>query len=139
MTNEENFSQVKNPLSEFLVTTPKNPLINNQAVTSMRNLTTTLAYPNIPTYNWTFAPIPNWTWSCSRLLWFAQISNLWLNPLHGSQCVTNSRNVNDCCWLQSSSLHKWWRSGSTWLQNPKAQKRKNFSQSIYVLGLCFRV
>jgi len=61
LTNEENFSQVKNPLSEFLVTTSKNPLINNQAVTSMRNLTTILAYPNIPTYNWTFASIHNWT------------------------------------------------------------------------------
>ena len=41
----------KTPLSEFKVSTSKNPLINNQAVTSMRNLTTTLAYPKIPTYS----------------------------------------------------------------------------------------
>ena len=27
-----------------------------------------------------------------------------------------------CCWLQSSSLHQQWRSISTWLQNPKAQR-----------------
>ena len=31
--------------SEFKVTTPKNPLINNQDVTSMKKLTTTLAIP----------------------------------------------------------------------------------------------
>ena len=53
------FRKAKTPPSEFKVTTPKNPLINNQAVKSMRNLTTTLAYPNIPTYNWTFSLIIN--------------------------------------------------------------------------------
>ena len=77
LTNKEYISQGKTPWDEFKVTTPKNLLINNQAVTSMRNLT--LTYPKIPTYSWTFAPIPNWTWSCSSLLSFdAQISNLWL-------------------------------------------------------------
>ena len=39
------------PPSEFKVITPKNPLINNQAVTSIRNLTTTLTYLEIPTYS----------------------------------------------------------------------------------------
>ena len=52
LTNGENLSQSKNPPpGEFKVTTPKNPLINNQAITSIRNLTTTLAYPKIPTYS----------------------------------------------------------------------------------------
>ena len=37
-------SQDKNPTNDFKVTTPKNPLINNQAVTSIRNLTN---YPNL--------------------------------------------------------------------------------------------
>ena len=50
--------------SDFQVTTPKNPLIKNQAVTDTRNLTTTLAYPKIPTYSWTFSPLFNWTWYC---------------------------------------------------------------------------
>ena len=49
--NGENLSQGKTPLGEFKVTTPKNPLINNQVVTSIKNLTTTLTYPKIPTYN----------------------------------------------------------------------------------------
>jgi len=43
--------KAKTPLCKFQVTTLKNPLINNQAVTNMRNLTTTLAYPKIPTYS----------------------------------------------------------------------------------------
>ena len=126
---EKTFRKTKILPSEFKVTTPKNPLINNQAVTSMRNLTTTLTYPNIPTYNWTFVPILNWTWSYSSLLFFdAQISNLWLTHLHGSQYMTNSSNLNDCCWLQISSLHQQWKSGSTWLQNPMVYNRSSFSQ-----------
>ena len=99
--------------------------------------TLSLAYPKIPTYSWTFVSIPNWTWSCSRCLCLAQISNLWLTPLHGSQYVTNSSNLIDYCWLRSSSLHKRWRSGNTWLQNPKAHKHSSFSMSIWVLSLCF--
>ena len=43
--------KTKTPPGEFKVTIPKNPLINNQAVTSMRNLTTILAYLKIPTYS----------------------------------------------------------------------------------------
>ena len=74
------FCKAKTPPDEFKVTTSKNSLINNQAITSIRNFTTILTYPKIPTYSWTFAPIPNWTWFCSRLFSFdAQISNPWLN------------------------------------------------------------
>ena len=73
------FCKAKTPVGKFKVTTSKNPIINNQVVTSMRNLTTTLAYPKIPTYSWTFTTIPNWIWFCSSLLSFdAWISNLWL-------------------------------------------------------------
>ena len=129
------FRKAKTPLDEFKVTTFKNPLINNQAVTSIRNLTTTLAYLNIPTYS---TSIPIWTWSCSNLISFvAQISNLWLTPLHGSQYV-----LTLATWLivvGYKVLHKRWRLGSTWLQNPKAHKCSSFSLSIRVLGLCFHV
>ena len=64
------------------VTTPKNPLINNQVVTSMRNLTIILAYPKIPTYNWTFVPIPNWTWSCTSVLSFMHKSPICDKPFY---------------------------------------------------------
>jgi len=43
--------KAKTPLGEFKLITRKNPLMNNQAITSMKNPTTTLAYPNIPIYN----------------------------------------------------------------------------------------
>ena len=73
------FCKEKTQLSDFKAITSKNLLINNQIVTSMRNLTTTLAYFKIPTYSWIFAPIPNWTWFCGSFLSFdVQISNLWL-------------------------------------------------------------
>ena len=44
LTNGENLSQDKNPNGDFKVTTPKNPLVNNQAVTSIKNLTN---YPSL--------------------------------------------------------------------------------------------
>ena len=124
---------------EFKVTTLQNPLINNQAVTSIRNLTTILDCPKISTYSLTFAPIPNWTWSCSRLLSFvAQISNLWLISLHRSQYLINSSNLIDCCWLQSSPLHKRWRDqealGHKTLRHTKCS---SFTHSIWVLPLYF--
>ena len=85
----------KTSLSDFKVITPKNPLINDQVVTSIRNLTTTLAYPKIPTYSWTFALIPNWTWSCSSHLSFdAQISNMWL-----TLCTDSNTWLNPATWL----------------------------------------
>ena len=56
---EKTSRKAKTPSGDFKVTNSKNPQINNQAVTSIRNLTITLAYPKIPTYSWTFALIPN--------------------------------------------------------------------------------
>ena len=98
------FCKAKTPQGEFKVNITRNLLINNRAVTSMRNLITSLAYPKISTYSWTFAPIPNWIWSYSNLLSFdAQIFNLWLTLMHGSEYVTNlilCSNLNDSCWLQ---------------------------------------
>ena len=54
-TNGENY-QDKTPLDEFKVTTPKNSLLS---------ITSGYKYEEsqylIPTYSWTFTPIPNWT------------------------------------------------------------------------------
>ena len=120
--------KAKTPLGEFKVATFKNSLITNQVVTSIRNLTATLNYPKIPTNSWTFTPLPNWTWSCSSFLSLdAQTSNLWLTLCMDPKYVTNSSNLNICCWLQSSSLHQQWRSGSTQLQNPMAYKCSSFT------------
>ena len=85
----------KTPLDDFKVTTPKNLLINNQAVTSIKSFTITLAYPKISTYSWTITLIPNWTWSCSSLLFLdAQISNLWL-----TLCMDPSMWLTPATWM----------------------------------------
>ena len=93
MTNVEKLSQGKNATGWISGHHSQESIINNQAVTNMRNLTTTLAYPKIPIYSWTFAPIPNRTWSYNRLL-----------LMHESQYVTNFSNLIDCCWLQNFPL-----------------------------------
>ena len=68
----------------------------------------------------------------------SELFNIWTLPflLHESQYVTNqwctapntwlTHQLEEDCWLQSSSLHQQWRSRSTWLQNPKAQRRNSF-------------
>ena len=69
----------------------------------------------------------------------SKLFNIWTLPfLHGSQYVTKQRctapstwlthQLEEDCWLQSSSLHQQWRLRSTWLQNPKAQRRSSFFQ-----------
>ena len=133
MTNGENLSQGKTPHQVNL----RSPLSRKSRGYKYEESYHYPGYSKLPIYDWTFASIPNWTWSCSSILFFvARIFNLWLTPLHESQYVTNSSNLNDCCWLQSSLLHKQWRSGSTLLQNPMAHKGSSFTESIWILGLC---
>ena len=66
-----------------------------------------------------------------------ELFNIWMPLfLHGSQYVTNQRCMTSSTWLthqlegdfwlQSFSLHQQWRSRSTWLQNPKAQRCSSF-------------
>ena len=132
--------KTKTPLSDFKVTTPKNPLINNKAVTSIRNFITILSYPKIPTYNWTFAWIPNWTWSCSSLLSFdAQISNLWL-----TLCTDPSTWLTPATWMMllvaklftssTMKIRKHLVTKPYDVQNVVASHRENKS-----LGLCIRM
>ena len=117
-------------MCDFKVTTPKNLLINNQVITSIRNLTN---YPSpISKYQLTVEPSPQYPIGLDLVVAFfpldAQTSNLWLTFYTDPKYVTNSSNLNKCCWLQSSSLHQKWRSGSTQLQNSMAYKCSSFSQ-----------
>ena len=67
----------------------------------------------------------------------SELFNIWMPPFWCtntntwlSNCVDPSIWLNhqfeENCWLQSSSLHQQWRSRSTWLQNPKAQRCSSF-------------
>ena len=58
----------KTPLGDFQVTTSETPLLSQQAITS-KGIPSTL-----PTYSWTFTPIPNWT--CSVVT--VPLSDAWL-------------------------------------------------------------
>ena len=63
----------KTPPGDFQVTTPKTPLLSQQAVTS-KGISSTL-----PTYNWTLTPIPNWTYSVVIVpLSNARLPSTWL-------------------------------------------------------------
>ena len=132
--------KTKTTQGDFKVTTSKNPLINNQAVKSIRNFTTTLAYPKIPTYSWTFASIPNWTWSCSSLLSLnAQISNLWLTLCTDPDMWLTPATLNDivgCKVLHfiNNEDQKAFGYKTLWRTNAITSHRENKS-----LGLCIRM
>ena len=120
--NGENLLQGKKSktlLGKFQVTTPKNLIIKNQAVTSIRNLTITFDYPKISTCT----PILNWTWSCRDFL-YARI------PV----CIKLPSNwliVVGCKVLHFKAC---WRSGSTWLQNPRTHKNVVSFHRVYMFS-----
>ena len=63
----------KTLLSDFQITTPKTPLLSQQAVTS-KGISSTL-----PTYSWTLTPIPNWTCSVVTVpLSDTRLLSMWL-------------------------------------------------------------
>ena len=71
-TNGENLT-TKTSLGDFQVTTPKTPLLSQQAVTSKWIPSTLL------TNCWTFAPIPNWTCFVVIVPFFdARLPSTWL-------------------------------------------------------------
>ena len=70
--NRENLT-AKTPSGDFQVTTPETPLLSQQAVTSTGIPST------LPTYSWTFTPIPNWTCSVVTVpLFDARLPSTWL-------------------------------------------------------------
>ena len=63
----------KTPLGDFQVTTSETPLLSQQTITS-KGIPSTL-----PTYSWTFTPIPNWTCSVVTVpLSDARLPSTWL-------------------------------------------------------------
>ena len=92
--------------------------------TKLLSLDTTIPVDELTTKTFyrfkTFEPFNIWMPS----FWYTNPST-WL-----TNCADPSTRLNhqleEDCWLQSSSLHQQWRSRSTWLQNPKAQRRSSF-------------
>ena len=72
-------------------------------------------------------PVDELTAKTSYRFRTSELFNIW-TP---SFCCTDPSSwhihqFEEDCWLQSSSLHQQWKSRSTWLQNPKMQRRSNF-------------
>ena len=111
----------KTPPGDFQVTTPKTPLLSQQAVTS-KGIPSTL-----PIYSWTLTPIPNWTYSVVTVpLSDAHLPNTWLIVVRIPVHDFNNNNWEDC-WLQSSSVHPHDEDQEdAWLQNPMVQRHSNF-------------
>ena len=89
----------KTPSGDFMVTTPENPLLSKQAVTSK-------GIP-VPYTNLQITPYPNTQLDlfCSDNLSFSMHNSQYVtNQLRGSQYVTWSPTWEEC-WLQSSSIH----------------------------------
>ena len=123
LTNGKTSHKAKTSSSDFQITTPKNPLIKNQGVTSIRNLTTILVYPKISAYSWAFTPISNWTWSYRDFFLYTNLST----RLNFQQLMFVVR----CKVLYFNTR---WRFGSTWLQNPKVYKNTIASPKVYVFS-----
>ena len=89
----------KTPLGDFKITTPKNPLLSKQAITSKR---ISILYTNLQ-----LNPYPNIQLDlfCSDNLSFSMHDFHYVtNQLRGSQYMTYSPTW-ERCWLQSSPVH----------------------------------
>ena len=105
---------------DFQVTTPKTPLLSQQAVTS-QGIPSTL-----PTYSWTLTPIPNWTCSVVTVpLFDARLSSTWLTNYADPVCDFKHqlRRLLAAKFFSSSTR---WRSRRCWSQNCMVQIHRNF-------------
>ena len=111
----------KTPSGDFQVTTPKTPLLSQQAVKS-KEISSTL-----PTYSWTLTPILNWTCSVVTVpISNARLPSTWLTVARIPVRDFNNTNWEDC-WLQSSSVHPHNEDQeNVWSQNPTMQIHSNF-------------
>ena len=84
---------------DFKVTTPKNLLLSQQAVTIKESQYL------IPTYSWTLTSIPNWTCSVVTISHFQCMApNTWLtNCTDPSMRLQSS--TREGCWLQNSLIY----------------------------------
>ena len=86
----------------------------------------------IPTYNWTFTPIPNWTYSVVTISPFdARLPSTWLincaDPSTRLQSPTR-----EGCWLQSSPVHLRWRSRRCLVTKPYGAHTQKLLQERWI-------
>ena len=117
-------SKAKTPLGDFKVTTPKNPLLSQQAIIS-KGIT-------IPYTNLQLNPYPNTQLDlfCSDNLSFLMHNSQYVTnqSMHGSKYVTNHQLEKDvgCKILQFISSSTRWRSWSSLVKRPYDVKHSSF-------------
>ena len=111
----------KIPLGDFKVTTPKIPLLSQQAVTSKGIL--------VPYTNLQLNPYPNTQLDlfCSNnFLFWCTTPSTWLTNCTDPSMWLQSP-TREGCWLQSSSVHPNDEDQEDdWSQNPTVHKHSNF-------------
>ena len=120
---------IKTPPGDFEVTTPKNPILSKQAVTSKG-----IQYL-IPTYSWTLTPIPNWTCFVVTISHFQCMApSTWLT----NRCADPNTWLNhqlrkdvSCKVLQFIA---WWRSQSSLVTKPWGVQTQQLLQKKDELG-----
>ena len=112
----------KTSSSDFKVTTPENPLLSQQVVTSKEIL--------IPYTNLQLNPYPNTQLDLfynDNLSFQCTAPNTWLTNLMCGFQYTAYTPTWEGCWLQSSSVHQHDEDHETpWLQNPTVYKHSSF-------------
>ena len=124
----------KIPSSDFKVTTPENPLLSKQVVTSKGI--------SVPYTNLQLNPYPNTQldlFYSDNLSFQCMALNTWLtNSMHRSQYMAYT-STWERCWLQSSSIHPHDENHEApWLQNPMVYKHNSFLKRKMNYGICFR-
>ena len=112
----------KTPSGDFKVTTPENPLLSKQVITSKEIL--------VPSTNLQLNPYPDNQLDLvySDNLTFSMHNSQYITnqSMHRSKYMTNTPTWEGC-WLQSSSAHPHDEDQKApWLQNPTAYKRSSF-------------
>ena len=111
----------KIPLGDFKVTTPKIPLLSQQAVTSKGIL--------VPYTNLQLNPYPNTQLDlfCSNnFLFWCTTPSTWLTNCTDASMWLQSP-TREGCWLQNSSVHPNDEDQEdAWSQNPTVHKHSNF-------------
>ena len=111
-------TKAKTSPGDFKVTTPNNPLLSQQAITSKEIL---VPYTNL---QWTFTPIPNWTCSIVTISYFQYTApNTWL--------TTNLRRMLVAKFFSSSTR---WRSRSFLVTRPYGVQMQQLLEEKDKLG-----
>ena len=130
----EKTNKAKTPLGDFKVTTPEIPLLSKQAITSKGI--------EVPYTNLQLNPYPNTQLDlfCSdNFSFWCTVPSTWLTNYVDPSTRLQSP-TREGFWLQSSSVHPWWRSRRCLVTKPNsAQTQQLFTRTMNLGKFCLPV